>query len=95
MEKIQYGQVIKSKSGRDKDKIFIIIDFDKEYVYVVDGHLRRIENPKKKKYKHVQLTNIIIETVKNKIENQIKLTNADIRKELIVYQKEPDHRKEV
>lgn len=95
MEKLQNGQIIKSKAGRDKDKLFIIIDSDEEYVYVVDGHLRRVENPKKKKYKHIQLTNTIIEAVKNKIENQIKLTNADIRKELIVYQKEPDHRKEV
>lgn len=92
MEKLQYGQIIKSKAGRDQDKIFIILHFDEEYVYLVDGHLRRIENPKKKKPKHIQPMNIVIETIKSKIEKEEKLTNADIRKELIVYQKDPDNR---
>ncbi|PKM49234.1 MAG: RNA-binding protein [Firmicutes bacterium HGW-Firmicutes-7] len=87
MDKFQYGQIIKSKAGRDQDKIFVIIDIQDEYVYLVDGHFRRIENPKKKKLKHIQPTNIIIETIKHKIENEEKLTNADIRRELIVYQK--------
>ncbi|PKM94987.1 MAG: RNA-binding protein [Firmicutes bacterium HGW-Firmicutes-1] len=95
MDKFQYGQIIKSKAGRDQDKIFVIIDIQDEYVYLVDGHFRRIENPKKKKLKHIQPMNIVIETIKHKIENEEKLTNADIRRELIVYQKGLDHRKEV
>jgi len=95
MDKLQYGQIIKSKAGRDQDKIFVIIDIQGEYVYLVDGHFRRIENPKKKKHKHIQPTHIIIETIKHKIENEEKLTNADIRKELVVYQQGLDNRKEV
>ncbi|MBC7958767.1 MAG: KOW domain-containing RNA-binding protein [Vallitaleaceae bacterium] len=95
MEKLQCGQIIKSKAGRDQGKVFIIIEMDDEYVYLVDGNLRRLENPKKKKQKHVQPTHIIIETIKNKIEKAEKLTNADIRKEMIVYQKDPENRKEV
>lgn len=95
MNKLQYGQIIKSKAGRDQDKIFVIIDIQGEYVYLVDGHFRRIENPKKKKFKHIQPTNIIIETIKHRIENEDKITNADIRKELVVYQHGLDNRKEV
>lgn len=95
MEKLQYGQIIKSKAGRDQDKIFVIFDMQNEYVYLVDGHFRRIENPKKKKIKHIQPTNIVIETIKHKIEKEEKLTNADIRKELVVYQQGLDNRKEV
>lgn len=92
---IQYGQVIKSKAGRDLGKIYIVIDIQDEYVYLVDGNLRRLENPKKKKKKHIQPFNVIIATINHKIENDKKLTNADIRKELIVYQKDLDHPKEV
>ncbi len=93
MEKLQFGQIVKSKAGRDQDLFFVIIQFDEEYVYLVDGHLRRIDHPKKKKVKHIQPTNLVIEAIKNKIEKEEKLTNADIRKELIVYQKDPDNRK--
>lgn len=86
MNELQYGQIVKSKAGRDKGKFFVIIDKEDEYLYLVDGILRRIDNPKKKKIKHIQPTNIIIDIIKNKIENDEKITNADIRKQLILYQ---------
>ncbi len=63
MNELQYGQVVKSKAGRDKDKIFVIIDIKDEYVYLADGHLRRVEKPKKKSKKHIQPTNYIIEEI--------------------------------
>ena len=34
----------------------IVIDANDEYVYLCDGNLRKIENPKKKKIKHVEVT---------------------------------------
>lgn len=45
------GQLVFSKAGRDKGKKFIItaVDKDSGYVYIVDGKLRRVENPKKKR----------------------------------------------
>ena len=51
MYELQYGQVVKSKAGRDKDKIFVIINIEEEYAYLADGHLRRMEKPKQKKMK--------------------------------------------
>ncbi len=49
---ILIGQFVKSKAGRDKDRIFIIIEIvDEVYVRIVDGDLRRIESPKRKKIK--------------------------------------------
>lgn len=44
-----------SKAGHDKDHIYIIVREEKEYVYLVDGSLRTLERPKKKKKKHVQV----------------------------------------
>ena len=90
MKQLQIGQVVKSKAGRDKDRLFIIIGIDHEYLYLVDGDLRRLENPKKKKQKHVQPSNDIIKSIQNKILNHGRMNNADIRKELLIYQSETD-----
>jgi ribosomal protein L14E/L6E/L27E len=90
MNEFHYGQIVKSKAGRDKGKIFVIINKIDEYVYLVDGVVRRIDNPKKKKIKHVQPTNIIINSIKDKIEKDNKISNADIRKQLVPYQETLD-----
>ena len=50
-----------------------------EYVYVTDGRLRQVDEPKKKKLKHIQLIKICDDTIKDKISRNIKLTNEDIK----------------
>lgn len=79
------GQLVFSKSGRDKGKLFIVVDIEGEYLYLADGKLRKVEKPKKKKNKHVQKTNYVVETIKQKILEDSKLSNADVRKALIQY----------
>lgn len=56
-DKNQYGigMLAKSKAGHDKDKVYVIIDADDAYVYLVDGKIRTLDKPKKKKRKHIQL----------------------------------------
>lgn len=80
---IMLGQVVYSKAGRDEGRIFIVTGFiDDKYVFVSDGDLRRLENPKKKKIKHLTVTNVVIEAISDKLGTGIKITNADIRKAL-------------
>ena len=43
MEKYEVGMLARSKAGHET------------YVYLIDGSGRKLENPKKKKKKHVQL----------------------------------------
>lgn len=81
----QVGQIIKSKAGRDKDRYFIIIEVKDEYVYVVDGNLRKLEKPKAKKIKHIQPVNVVVEELKEQLALGYKVTNADIRKALELY----------
>lgn len=55
------GQIVKSKAGRDKGESFIVYDIiDDNYVLLVDGKLRKISRPKKKKVKHLQRNNTVI-----------------------------------
>ena len=53
MEEI--GMLAKSKAGHDKGHLYVIYDVDETYVYLVDGQIRTIDKPKKKKRKHVQI----------------------------------------
>ena len=48
------GFLASSKAGHDKDKIYVIIKEDAEYVWLADGKIKTIEHPKKKRKKHVQ-----------------------------------------
>ncbi|MGN1317842.1 MAG: hypothetical protein ACI4VF_02425 [Lachnospirales bacterium] len=79
------GQIVFSKSGRDKGTAFIVYDFDESYVYVVDGKRRSLEKPKRKNPVHIQPTYNINEDIKNKLENELYILNSDIKKALAEY----------
>lgn len=78
------GRIVYSKAGRDKDKYFMILDvLNDEFVYLVDGDLRRLEKPKKKKIKHLIFTDKICEEVKDIILKGKRLNDSAIRKSLV------------
>lgn len=80
---ITLGQVVFSKAGRDKGKRFIVVSIiDQDYVYISDGGLRKIEKPKKKKIKHLQLTKETIELFNQKLYNSVNLKNEEIKRAL-------------
>lgn len=80
---VMLGQVVYSKAGRDEGRIFIVSGvIDENYVFVSDGDLRRLENPKKKKIKHLNITATNVGHISQKINSGIKITNAEIRKAL-------------
>lgn len=82
---ITLGQVVHSKAGRDAGKIFIIVGIvDQTFVLISDGDLRRIESPKKKKIKHLELAGTVIEFISEKFRSEMKVTNSEIRKALAV-----------
>ncbi|MDE6748813.1 MAG: RNA-binding protein [Lachnospiraceae bacterium] len=49
------GMLAGSKAGHDKGIIYVIINEDTEYVYLVDGETRKLLKPKKKNKKHIQI----------------------------------------
>ena len=52
---VEKGMLAKSKAGHDKGHLYVIYDVDETYVYLVDGQIRTIDKPKRKKRKHVQI----------------------------------------
>jgi large subunit ribosomal protein L14e len=82
-EKFQIGRVVLAKAGRDKGKAFIIIQrLDDEYVLIADGVGRKIEQPKKKKLKHLKPKPIMLQELKRKLEAGETVLNAELRKSL-------------
>lgn len=78
---LRIGQVVKSKVGRDKGKIFTITQIlDDKYVIICDGDIRKISKPKKKKVKHLIIYNTVFEELEKKVYNNEKITNAFVRR---------------
>jgi large subunit ribosomal protein L14e len=83
MEGSTLGQIVHSKAGRDKGKYFIIVNIvDEDYVMIVDGDLRKIDNPKKKKIKHLVFHNMVSENILASVRENKPITNAELRKSL-------------
>ena len=68
-----------SLAGHDHNNVYIIVDADDEYVYLADGKLKKVDNPKKKKLKHVQLIKRTDDTIACRINNNVALSNEDIK----------------
>ena len=79
------GQVVYAKGGHDKGKAFIVTEIEEDFLYLTDGKSRKMDKPKKKKTKHVQITNYYDDELKTKIENGEYLLDADFVKALKKY----------
>ena len=74
------GMLARSKAGHDKAKMYIIKEVDDTYVYLVDGRIRTLVHPKKKKKKHVPIVHGTY--------NMKELDDAGIRKLIKDWMKE-------
>lgn len=85
---ITIGQVVKSRAGRDKGRVFLVLDIiDDQYVLIVDGDLRKLEKPKKKKIKHLMVYNTVIKEFEEKLQSKQGINDAYIRKLLEPFNK--------
>ncbi len=77
-----------SRAGHDKDTVYVVIDSDDTYVWLVDGKRRTLENPKKKKQMHVQM----IKHLPLEVLEQMKSMTLDahVRKVLKSYNRSED-----
>lgn len=74
------GQVVRSKKGRDEGKVYIIMDIiDDDLLLLVDGKLRKLDRPKKKKVKHLYIYKDVIDI------NVSEFSDTYIRKKLLPY----------
>ena len=86
---LKFGSIVLSTAGRDKGLLFFVTDIsEKDFVYLTDGNIHKIENQKLKKIKHVSLTDYIDKKIASKIANKQKITNQEVKKALKKFGKE-------
>lgn len=74
-EPLYEGGIVRSRAGRDRGRAFVILRLiDEDYVLLVDGQLRTLERPKKKKRRH------LLKASETRMELSGNLCNADFRK---------------
>ena len=74
MAEIRKGMLARSRAGHDAGALYVITEADDTYVYLVDGRIRTLDKPNKKKRRHIQI-----------ISRTVDITGADdakIRREL-------------
>ncbi|MHB1127434.1 MAG: hypothetical protein ACYC2T_10865 [Bacillota bacterium] len=77
---IQAGQLVHSKAGRDRGSSFLVLKtLGDTFVQLVDGDLRKIEKPKKKNVRHLQVSKKMSTKVRDTILSGQIPTNAEIR----------------
>ena len=80
----EIGDVVKSVSGHDQNRLFIVVDIDKNgFIAIIDGRYREKTKPKLKNPKHLKFVahdDNLLEKVNSPI-----TTNAEIYKLIKAY----------
>ena len=81
-----------SRSGHDKDSLYVIIKEEANLVYLADGKLKPIEKPKKKNRKHIQIIKNLPKEI-TEVFTQENFRNEEIKRAIKLYQKQTGFRR--
>lgn len=79
---IAKSEIVKSIAGRDSGKLFFVLETEGEYLMLADGSSRRVEQPKRKKRKHVETFGSSDTRLALKIRSGERITNIELRRTL-------------
>jgi ribosomal protein L14E/L6E/L27E len=85
---IARSNIVRSDAGRDKGKLFVVLDTEGEYLLLADGRSRKVESPKRKKRRHVLFVSAEENRLSVKINSNEKVTNSELRRTLAAYREE-------
>ncbi|MBC2578420.1 KOW domain-containing protein [Peptostreptococcus russellii] len=82
-ENLSVGQLVKASCGRDQGKLFFIVRIvDEDYVMISDGKSRKLDKPKLKKIKHLNIHKFVDVKIKELLLNGDNITDSLIRAEI-------------
>lgn len=84
-EKYQPGQLVRSRQGRDHDKLYIITAMDDKFLYAANGMKWTVSKPKRKNPLHLQKINIFMEA---------EMTDADIVKTIQTFENRKENQED-
>lgn len=86
LKEFEIADVVKSVSGRDKNRFYLITGIFCERVEICDGDLHKTEKPKKKNLKHIRYAGECSSDLKEKLRSGKTVFDCEIRKELKEYE---------
>lgn len=69
---IKQGCVVRSISGRDAQRFYLVLRVEDGFCYIADGKIRPLERPKRKNQKHLRKTNTQVSVDDFTTNNQLK-----------------------
>ena len=82
---IAKSMIVKSTAGRDKGKLFFVLEVEGEFLLLADGKTRKLEAPKRKKRKHTEFAARYDCRVAEKIRSEDRITNSELRRTLAAF----------
>jgi ribosomal protein L14E/L6E/L27E len=79
VDRIVPGQAVRSLTGRDRGRLYVVVGFAPPYVLVADGRDRGADRPKKKNVRHIGVLKYVDEGVAAKIAGGAKATDRELR----------------
>jgi ribosomal protein L14E/L6E/L27E len=87
------GQIVRILRGRDAGNFAIVVGCQEPYfVLLADGDRRKMECPKKKNVKHIQVTNTINQEIAADLKKYRRVDNAKLRYALNQYLLKQEHK---
>ena len=84
------ADIVISLAGRDRDQYAFVVGLEDGYVLIADGKGRRLENPKRKKMKHVAKVARIESRDAQTLRTGDKVLNSELRKDLAAFRREQE-----
>ena len=78
---IEVGRVVRSKAGHDSNDIFAVVGTEENYVLICDGKERKVEKPKRKNPKHIEITSFVLSPEEMAANGRLKKALGRIRAE--------------
>ena len=82
VEELIPGDIARSRMGRDNKVAYVMMSIENEFAYCANGTTRKVDNPKKKRLKHLRKVSDRTEYMAEKIAKGEKITNVELRREL-------------
>ena len=79
---IEIADIVISKAGRDRGVWFYVIDVEAPYALLANGKNRTLEQPKRKKIKHIEKLLRSETRVAAKLRSGDKVLNGELRRDL-------------
>lgn len=82
MIKLERAQIVRSLAGHDQGSLLCVMDTDGEFLLVADGKTRKVEHPKRKRAKHVELVGTFDHPTIEKFRAGYPVGNQELRRAL-------------